>query len=123
MSNIKRFKVCLNCISCIPIIPESNFYEFERWFDKEHKNHLIVIMTTKEMFIYAEKQYILRKIQKIDIILKELESLIDIPTKAEREHLNRLKSESIKLKKRLKQLKNGINPFNDVLTHNLRHII
>jgi len=115
MSNVRRFKVCLKCIACIPIIPESNFYELEKSFDNMHKNHLTVIMTTKEMFIYAEKQYIMKKIRKIDITLKNLKFYIDIPKKAEKTYLNELKNESKQLKQRLKQLKNEKTLFNNIL--------
>jgi len=120
MSNIVRFKVCLNCIACIPIITESDFSEIEKSFDNIHKDHLTTILTTKKMFLFAEKQDVIKKIRKNDKILRNLKVYIDIPTKSEKNYIDNLKDDNKRLKKRLKQLKNNTISFNDVLNTQLR---
>ena len=120
MANIVRFKVCLNCITCIPIITESNFSEIEESFDNMHKNHLVTILTIKEMFLFAEKQDIIKKIRKNEQILRNLKIFIDIPTKSEKNYIDNLKDSNKRLKKRLKQLKNNRLSFNDVISTQLK---
>ena len=48
-NKVGKFKVCINCDGCIPVIPESNFYEIEKSFDKQHKNHMMTILTGEEI--------------------------------------------------------------------------
>ena len=99
MSDISRFEVCLRCEACIPIIPETNFYEIEQQFNTEHKNHLTVIMTEQEMFVYAEKKEILMKVHKNSILLRNLKYRIGNPNPAERLIFNTIRQENIKLLK------------------------
>lgn len=120
MSNIVRFKVCLNCIACIPIITESDFSEIEKSFDNIHKNHLTTILTVKEMFLFAEKQDVIKKIRKNDKTLRNLKVFIDIPTKSEKNYIDKLKNDNKRLKRRLKQLKNNTLSFDDVLNAQLQ---
>lgn len=115
MYNVNRFKVCLNCNTCISIIPDTNFYEFEKLFDTKHRNHLTVIMTTKEMLIYAERQDVIKKIHKNNVALRNLQSYVGTPTEPEKKYLNELKNENKQLKKRLKRLNDQTISFNDVL--------
>jgi len=115
MSNENKFKFCFNCNNNIPIITESNFYETEQHFEKNHKNHLISILTGKEMIIYETRQNIISKIRKNNRDLRNLNIFIDKPNIIEKGMLDRIKNENRQLKKQLRQLNNETISFNDVL--------
>lgn len=61
-NKVGKFKVCINCDGCIPVIPESNFYEIEKSFDKQHKNHMTTILTGEEMRAYLKRRAIMSKL-------------------------------------------------------------
>jgi len=107
MSNENRFKFCFNCDNLIPIITESNFYETNQSFDKNHKNHLVTILTGKEMLTYEKRRVIISKIHKNNEALRNLKSFIGTPNLTENRLLGDIKNENRLLKKQLKQL-NGV---------------
>ncbi len=115
MSNENKFKFCFNCNNNIPIITESNFYETEQNFEKNHENHLISILTGKEMITYEKRHCIVSKIRKNNTALRNLKIFIDEPTLMESALLNSIKDENRQLKKQLRQLKDETISFNDVL--------
>ena len=106
MSNydIKRFKFCFNCNEHVSIITNENFYETEQNFEKNHKNHLVTILTGKEMLVYETYQNIMSKIRKNDVALRNLKTFIDIPNLAENKLIDYIKNENKQLKKQLRQL-------------------
>ena len=119
MSKVERFKVSLNCCESIPIIPESNFYELEKSFNTQHKNHLTVIMMIKELFIYAEKKEVRKKIHKNNIMLRNLKLYLREPNSAELNIINSIKDENKEYKKQLAKLNNNTFGFDDILTKQL----
>lgn len=99
MDDIIRFKVCLRCNTCLPIISEGNFYEIEKFFDTQHKNHLTTIMIEQEMFTCAEKKEIMKKVHENDILFRNLKYSIDNPNSAEKLIFNTIRDENIQLLK------------------------
>lgn len=101
MEKIQRFRVCLRCSASIPILPEINFYEFEKYFNNEHRGHSIVIMTEKELFAFAERQALQEKIYKNAILLRNLKyyKKNGNPNPANKLVFNSIRKENIELLK------------------------